>query len=880
MKYFFPLAIVSFCLLFSCSNFKKTTKRKDQTQYVSLDTVKITAKKADTIYRGSAPRIWDITHTKVALSFNMQEKTADSKAWIDLHPYFYATDTLVLDAKSMRIDAVELVTNSGNHPLTYIYKGDSLKIWLNKVYQARDSIQLYIAYTAMPYASQTGGSAAITDDRGLYFINTDYSIPGKPAQIWTQGETESNSHWMPTIDKPNERMTTEIELTVPDSFVTLSNGYMTRHIQLKNGMRKDIWKMDLPIQTYAIMFAIGKFSIIKDHWRDKEVSYYVEPEYAPYASKMFNNTPEMIEYFSKITGIPYPWNKYAQVVVRDYVSGAMENTGASLFGEFMNQNAREIADRNFEDVVSHELFHQWFGDYVTCESWSNITLNESFADYSEKLWRRYKYGDASADKQADDALHKYLNYAESTDQPLVRFYYNDREAVFDPTSYEKGGAILYYLNELMGDDAFHKAMNIYLTKNALSSAEATQWRLAIEQATGLDWNWFFNEFYYHGGHPSLNVQYNYNDSAQQLVVTVQQTNADSQYKYQLPLKTAVIYGNNKEMVNWDINNKIQTYTYSYKNGMRPVIVPDALHWLPGSIKDDKKLQQWFVQFNNCNDYISKRKAVAAAYQAQNDSLATIIFHKGLKDDIYEIREYSLKLLGYIKDTTKWKKEFVNEVEWMVNNDKNNNVRAAAYNLLGNWDVRINARDLQQAIYDSSYSIAGAALYDLSIVDSDKAYDLAKQLLLTHPEAELKANIWNLIGKRGKSADVSLFEKEADYVYGAKKFQFAYGLYTYLLNVQNDSSFKRGLNVFTQLMDNEGVKTYKSGLASYVFSLAKVYKGRAESNDKESYETIHATIRYPVIKSYIKHMMDTEKDENILKKYKTQNDELNSSGSGN
>jgi aminopeptidase N len=183
----------------------------------------------------------------------------------------------------------------------------------------------------MPYASETGGSAAITDDRGLYFINTDDKIEGKPAQIWTQGETESNSHWLPTIDKPNMRTTIQLELTVPNIYKTLGNGALVSSMD-KGDKRTDIWRMDKPIQVYAIMFAIGDFAIAKDKWKGREVNYYVEPAYAPYARKMFQYTPEMIEFFSNVTGVEYPWNKYSQVVVRDYVSGAMENTSASLFG--------------------------------------------------------------------------------------------------------------------------------------------------------------------------------------------------------------------------------------------------------------------------------------------------------------------------------------------------------------------------------------------------------------------------------------------------------------------------------------------------------------------------------------------------------------------
>lgn len=397
---FLSLFVCSITVLFlsACGTSRKV-------QHITLDEITVSANKADyALYRGSATRVWDIINTNLALSFNLNEKTANGTATLTLHPYFYATDTLVLDAKSMQIDSVALI--NGPKP-TYTYEDDSLTIRFAKKFRNTDTIQLLIKYKAMPYAESSGGSKAISDDRGLYFVNTDHKIPGQPVQIWTQGESEANSHWIPTIDKPNERFTTEIALTVPDSFVTLSNGYLISQEKEANNLRTDTWLMNKPIQTYAVMLAIGNFSIIKDAWHNREVNYYVEPDYAPYARAMFNNTPEMMQHFSDITGMLYPWNKYSQVVVRDYVSGAMENTSASLFGEFMNEDLREIKDFDFEDVVSHELFHQWFGDYVTAESWSNLTLNESFADYGEILWRRYKYGKISADDHAIQGIWTY-----------------------------------------------------------------------------------------------------------------------------------------------------------------------------------------------------------------------------------------------------------------------------------------------------------------------------------------------------------------------------------------------------------------------------------------------------------------------------------------
>ena len=840
----------------------------DTTKQVTLDTLTVTASAAPPVYRASATRVWDIKNTRVALKFNWQEKTADAREWIKLRPYFYATDTLVLDAKSMRIDSVMLVDKKGNTKLNYTYEKDELKIRFGKEYKMNDTIELYFKYTAQPYATQTGGSGAITDDRGLYFINTDNKVPHKPSQIWTQGESESNSHWMITIDKPNTRTTTQIELTVPDSMTTLSNGAMIKQTKEKEGMRTDIWKMDMPIQVYAAMFSIGKYSIIKDHWKGKEVNYYVEPEFAPYAKLMFNHTPEMMDYFSQRTGVSYPWNKYDQVVVRDYVSGAMENTTASLFGEFMNQTAREIADKNSEDVVSHELFHMWFGDYVTCESWSNITVNESFANYGEQLWRAYKYGKAAGDELAYNDLQGYIGSASLNDPQLVRFYYDSREEVFDAISYNKGGATLRYLNSLLGDAGFDKAMNLYLTKNALHSAEAHNWRMAVEEATGQDWNWFFNEWYYHAGHPVLRVVYNYNDTTQKLTVTVTQAQTESQgdstYLYRLPLKAAVIYGNEKSIIDWNITKKKDTFVYAYKNGQKPVIVPDCEHVLPGEVKDGKKSAQWIVQFAHSEDFISKRLAVSAAGRSMSDSTSQAIIDLALNDGLYSIRRNALGQLERVQ-SDKSRKRWTNKVMAIAMNDSNKEVRAAAFAVLGEWKVNAAKQNMLAVLHDSSYAVAGNALEGLNKIDKDTAYVIAKALVNTNPKSTLDAAIWSIIGKKAADEDIALFEKKAPYVSGTKKFSFAISINGYLKNVKSDAAFKKGVDIYTTMITLENMKQYRTVLGGFLFQVGAEQKEKSKSDNKD--EAAVASKRVDIVKAALDKVIAEEKDTEALKDYK-------------
>ncbi|HLZ88427.1 MAG TPA: M1 family aminopeptidase, partial [Puia sp.] len=336
------------------------------------------------VYRATATRYDDLIHTKLEVKFDYDKSYMYGKAWVTLKPHFYPTDTVALDAKGMDIHSVAIEREGKTSPLKYDYDGMVLRVHLDKVYRYTEKYTLFIDYTAKPNELKVKGSAAITDAKGLYFINPKGEDKNKPTQIWTQGETEANSVWFPTIDKPNQKTTEEIYMTVPSKYVTLSNGLMVGQKENGDGTRTDHWKMDLPHASYLFFMGVGDYAIVKDSYKGKDVNYYVEKQYAPVARRIFGNTPEMIAFYSRITGIDYAWPKYDQIVGRDYVSGAMENTTCTLHGEAAQQDARELTDGNgWEDVIAHELFHQWFGDLVTTESWSNITLNESFADYSE-----------------------------------------------------------------------------------------------------------------------------------------------------------------------------------------------------------------------------------------------------------------------------------------------------------------------------------------------------------------------------------------------------------------------------------------------------------------------------------------------------------------
>ncbi|RYD93942.1 MAG: M1 family peptidase, partial [Sphingobacteriales bacterium] len=586
------------------------------------------------IYRETPAKINDLVHTKLDVRFDYKKRYLYGKEWVTLKPHFYATDTLRLDAKGMDINNISIVKNGKNTPLKFTYDSLTLAIKLDKVYRNWETYTIYIDYTAKPDELKVQGSAAINDARGLYFINPDGTEKDKPTQVWTQGETESSSAWFPTIDHTNQKTTQEISMTVPAKYVTLSNGRLASQKLNGNGTRTDVWKMDLPHSPYLFMMAVGDFKIYKDKWRGREVNYYLEPKFAPYAKDLFGFTPEAMEFFSKKLGVDYPWNKYSQIVVRDYVSGAMENTTATLHGENVQMTARELIDAYYDfgrSTVAHELFHQWFGDYVTAESWSNLTVNESFADFSETMWAEYKYGLDEGGAHIQGDLEGYLRDGHAKSLDLVRFHYADKEDMFDNVTYAKGGTILYYLRSYLGEEAFYKGLNIYLKTNAFKNGEAHQLRLALEEASGLDLNWFFNEWYFNAGHPILDISYKWDEGAKtQTVYVTQSQDGDA---FILPIAVDIYAGGKKERHKVWLRNKADTLTF--KVASKPNLVNvDGNKALPTKKTDKKTIEEFAFQYNNAPLYVDRLEAITAAGNQQTDKTARKILTDALKDKYY------------------------------------------------------------------------------------------------------------------------------------------------------------------------------------------------------------------------------------------------------
>src|ERR1700744_2575003 len=675
------------------------------------------------MYRATATKYDDLVNTKLDVKFDYDKCYMYGKEWVTLKPHFYPSDRLVLDAKGMDIHSVAIVKEGKNVPLKYDYDGMMLHIRLNRTYKYTDKYTLFIDYTAKPNELKIHhGSAAITDAKGLYFINPKGTEKNKPTEIWTQGETEANSVWFPTIDKPNQKTTEEITMTVPAKYVTLSNGLLVDQKQNGDGTRTDHWKMDLPNAPYLFFMGVGDYAIVKDSYKGKDVAYYVEKAYAPVARRIFGNTPEMIAFYSRITGVDFPWPKYDQIVGRDYVSGAMENTTSTLHAENAQQDARELTDGNqWEDVIAHELFHQWFGDYVTTESWSNITLNESVADYSETLWNEYKYGKDAGAAVNFAGIESYLQQPEAAGRNLVRFYYADKEDVFDNVSYPKGGRILNMLRNYVGDSAFFRSLNLYLTTNKFKSAEAQNLRLAFQAVTGEDLHWYWDQWYYGSGHPKLTIDYSYDDAAGKVQVIVNQTQESGKI-FKLPIAIDLYNGPAKERHKVWIEDKTDTFTFSYQNH------PDLVNFDGDKVllcekTDNKTLDNYIFQYKYAGNYVETSEAIEYCIAHQDDAKAADLLKAALKDRFYRIRNLTLNKLDLKSETAQAAFEPI--IAEMAAHDANRPVKAKAIEILGNFGNAKYKPLFVKATTDSSYTVAGRALEALTDLDSTAALDIAK-----------------------------------------------------------------------------------------------------------------------------------------------------------
>ena len=418
-----------------------------------------------------------------------------------------------------------------------------------------------------PFGGTAGGG-------GFHWIEKRDGGPDTRVGFWTQGETESNSDWVPTWDYPNDMATYDETYTVPADWTAIGNGRLVKETKSADGKRKTfVWKQELPHSTYLMTAVGGPFDVKKDSWQGVPLLYVVPKGQGKYIDDSFGDTPDMLSFYSKTFGYKYPWAKYAQNAMYDF-GGGMENVSATTLGEGSLTEAR-AGFRGMASLNSHELGHQWFGDTVTCQDWGDIFNNESFATLLQMLYFEHSRGLNAYLWEVEGNQRAYLAEARRYQRPIITNLYANGDVMFDSHTYPKGGDVLHTLRRYMGDEAFFAGLGLYLNTYQHTPVQAAQLERSLEMASGLNVEWFFDQWFRKPGHPV--IAYDWKQDGANVVVTIKQTQstANGTPIYRVPNATlGVISGGRLARVPFVLDGAEQTVTVPASSVDAVVLDPD------------------------------------------------------------------------------------------------------------------------------------------------------------------------------------------------------------------------------------------------------------------------------------------------------------------
>lgn len=456
-------------------------------------------------------RPFQLEHLALDLVVHFQEKKISGIARITFSRVHEEPSELCLDAVDFSLDSVNLEDEKGTVPAHYSYDDSTLQI---RIEERVKQGTIVIRYSVKP-------------KRGLYFLSPDEHVRDRPTQIWSQCQDEDARYWFPCHDKPHVKQTTEMQVKVPLGWYALSNGSLLSHTTVEDGEIFH-WRQDKPHSSYLVTLTAGDFALLEGKpVENVPITYLVPRGREEDGLRTFRETPAMVAHFAKLTGVSFPWEKYAQIVVSDFIFGGMENTSATTMYEYILLDSRAALDISSDDLIAHELAHQWFGDYVTCRDWSHGWLNEGFATFFEHIDRERRLGLDEYEYGLKGDLEAYITEASSRYQrPVVCQDYETPIDLFDRHLYEKGGWILHMLRRDLGDEVFWAGVGLYLRRHAHGIVETRDLLRAMEEVSGRSLERFFDQWVFRAGHPVVEIKVGY--SGNSLQIEVKQTQKISQ----------------------------------------------------------------------------------------------------------------------------------------------------------------------------------------------------------------------------------------------------------------------------------------------------------------------------------------------------------------
>jgi aminopeptidase N len=685
--------------------------------------------RADRPYAPS--RDYHLENVRVALHFDVDQRKVIGDV---THTLSVLRDGLT----HLDFDCAEITVSSARvngKDATFELHDDKLSVRLGQQAKSGEKFEVELKYDGKPTS-------------GLYFIIPDKDDPGRAREIWTQGEAEDTHHYIPIYDYPNDRTTSEMILTVPADWLTVSNGKLLSVQDAPNGQRTWDWRQSLPVSTYLISFVAGEYQQKKDAWRNIPVTYNVPRGMEDTIEPTFAHTKQMLDFFSERFGVAYPWDQYAQTAVDDFVASGMENVSATTLATRDMVHAELAAEKAeaADGLISHEMTHQWFGDLVTCKDWTNTWLNEGFATFGASLWEEHFYGaDASSYRYWRDR-NSWMQSKELYPIPIVTREIND-SVEYEGNVYDKAGWVIQMLREQLGDEAFFRALQHYLETYRLQNVVSSDLAKAIEESTGTNVDQFFDQWIYGAGAPRFVVRSTYVDAEKKLNVEVTQAQKIEGHVglFRVPIQVAITTASGEKLFPIEVSKANETFSFSV-DGPPLMVLFDKGDKILKSLDFQRSSEEWMRQLKNAPDVPDRADAAfALGALRDNEPAAKALGEAARHDKFWGVREEALRALGRMNSGPA-KKEILaalsNNQPW---------VRAVAVDQLGRFHGDEELFKRLGKIYedDKAYTVRGAALQSLALVKAPNAGETLEAALgADSPDDVLRTAALRAMGSLG------------------------------------------------------------------------------------------------------------------------------------
>ena len=658
--------------------------------------------RADEPYARS--RDYDLQHSRIALRFDLDQKKVLGDVTHSLSILRDGISKIAFDSVGLTIQGVTINKAAAKFETT----ADKLIVPLPAPAKAGEKLEVAIRYEGKPA-------------KGLYFILPDKDYPDRPKQIWTQGESEDTRYYLPTYDYPNDRLTTETILTVPAAWITVSNGKLISVADARNGLKTWTWRESVPSSTYLITVVAGEFDEAKDTWHGIPVTYYAPKGRGDRLPTNYGRTPAMMELFSKKLGVDYPWEKYAQVMVDDFVAGGMENSSATTnnSSSLVHPKLAHEYPTGEDDLISHELGHQWFGDLVTTKDWGNVWLNEGFATFMEGVWTESHFGKDQADYERWNGTRDWFEMSNLYGKPIVRHDFDD-SSEFDENVYGKGGLVLSMLRRQLGEDAFYLGVKHYLEVNRGKNVVTADFARAIEEATHVNIDQFLGQWIYGAGAPKFDLSYTSDSEKHQVALAVKQTQKVEGRVgiFRVPTEVEITTASGPKLYPITVSKPSQVFTFPSASAPLLVLFDKGGHVLK-SAEFHKEKKEWLYQLKNAADLADRADAVIALGRIKGDEEVIAALGEALRSDkAWGVRATAADALGQIGGASASKLLLTaldsNDAPW---------VRFRIVTALGNIknDAAITAKLESVVKEDNSYRARAAALQAFGRLKTPNAF---------------------------------------------------------------------------------------------------------------------------------------------------------------